>query len=370
MKDEDKKKDRLIKELIELRHRIAELKTVETERKQAQETLFRQNEYLSVLHNTTLGLINRLDKDELLEIIIKRAASLVGTKHGFIYIHNPGEKEMQLWLGIGLFKNIIGFPVKPGVGLVGNVWKTARLQVVDDYSTWSGRVPEKALDDVHYVVGTPLKSGKQVLGVIGLAHIDVRKKFGDEDVLILTRFSELASIALDNAKLYSDVRKELSERKRAERVLLKREKELKIKTSILEETNIALRVLLKRREEDKKELEEKVLSNMKELVMPYLEKLKKTSLDTKQMAYAEIIESNLSNISSQFSRNLSSKYLNLTPTEIQIANLVRNGRSTKNIADILNLSGRTVEFHRQNVRKKIGIKNIKANLRTQLLSLQ
>ncbi len=138
----------------------------------------------------------------------------------------------------------------------------------------------------------------------------------------------------------------------------------------LEEVNTALRVLLKRREEDKAELEEKVMSNMNDLVLPYIEKLKNTSLDSNQMSFVNILESNLKEIVSPFSHKLSSKYLGLTPTEIRVANLVKEGKTTKEIAEFMNSSGKTVQTHRDNIRKKIGIRHRKVNLRTYLSSLR
>jgi len=152
-------------------------------------------------------------------------------------------------------------------------------------------------------------------------------------------------------------------------MLREKEKELELKTRNLKEVNTALKVLLKRRDEDKTELEQNVLSNLRKLIFPYLEKLKKSGLNTRQNAYIRILQSNLNNIISPFSRRLSSKYLNLTPTEIQVANLVRHGRNTKKIAEILNVSTRTIEFHRGNIRKKFSIKNKKASLRSHLLSI-
>jgi PAS domain S-box-containing protein len=152
--------------------------------------------------------------------------------------------------------------------------------------------------------------------------------------------------------------------------LAKINEELEAKSNKLEEVNIALRILLKKRAEDKTELEKNMLFNVRELVLPYLDKLNKSGLLDKQRAYLDIINSNLNDIVSPFLYVLSSKFLILTPTEIQIANFIKHGKSTKEIAEVLNLSNKTVETHRKNIRKKIGIKNIKGNLRTHLLSVQ
>jgi len=165
------------------------------------------------------------------------------------------------------------------------------------------------------------------------------------------------------------IARDITRRKRAEDDLKKREKELEAKSRNLEEVNIALKVLLKRREDDRTELEEKVLANVKELVEPYIEKLKKTGLNSDQQAYATIIETHLNDIISPFLRNLTSKYTNLTPREIQIATLIREGKTTKEIADILNSSQGAIDFHRNNIRHKLGLKKKNANLRSYLLSL-
>lgn len=146
--------------------------------------------------------------------------------------------------------------------------------------------------------------------------------------------------------------------------------ELRLKSESLEEMNTALKVLLKKREEDKNELEEKVIYNIKEMVQPFMEKLGRTHLDKRQRTFLEILESNLDDIVSPFAKKLSTRYLNLTPSEIQIADLVKHGKTTKEIAELLILSTRTIESHRDSIRKKLGIKNQKANLRTHLMSYE
>jgi len=162
---------------------------------------------------------------------------------------------------------------------------------------------------------------------------------------------------------------DITERKMAEEVLKKREQELQLKSQSLEEANTALKVLLKHREEDKATLEEQVLANVKKLVLPYLEKLKGPRLDTSQRLHIEIIEAHLNDIVSPFLRNLSSAYLSLTPREIEVATLVKEGKTTKEITKLLNISTTAVDFHRKNLRSKFGIKSKKANLRSFLTSL-
>jgi len=144
---------------------------------------------------------------------------------------------------------------------------------------------------------------------------------------------------------------------------------LKIKASDLEELNAALNVLLNKRQEDKEKLEDGILSNVRTLIEPYIVKLKKSKLLQNQKTLLNILESNLTEIVSPFTRKLSSKYLNLSPTEIQVANLVKHGKTNKEIAEISGVTKRTIEFHRENIRKKLGLTSRKTNLKTYLMSL-
>jgi PAS domain S-box-containing protein len=489
-------------------------------------------EQLTVLHETSLGLIDRLDKEELLEAILHRAARLSGTENGFIYLLEPGESEMQMRVGMGFFKGQLGRWVKPGEGMGGRVWETKQPLLVDDYRFWKDRIDDQSLDALHSVVGIPLKDRKRFHGVIGLASVDPQKKFQEEDLAVLGQFAKLALVALDKARLYTAVRRELADRKktegtlreneeryrlllksspdpivvynmkgeatyvnpafeqtfnfsseevlgqpidfvpeeswpetkkriermlsgntihlfetkrrtkdgrvldvqisstiyknrdgkqagnivilrdisiqkqvekelkkyhdqledmveartaelakintqlkqevedrkRAEKALRKRDVEQKAQSHHLEEVNTALKVLLKQREDDKKEIGEHVLSNVKGLISPYLERLKRSRMTTNQQTLIDILESNLNNIISPFISKLSSKYFNFTSMEIKISNLVKEGKTNKEIAELLYLSKNTVLFHRYNIRSKLNLKNKKINLRSHLLS--
>ena len=161
----------------------------------------------------------------------------------------------------------------------------------------------------------------------------------------------------------------ISERKEAKEALKERTIRLEIEKKSLAELNTAMKVLLEKREADKSKLEEYVLANVKQLIEPYFEKIKKTKLNDQQKTFLRIIESNLNEIISPFTKEVSLDYFNLTSTEIQIAKQIRQGDTTKKIATFMNISPRTVETHRKNIRRKIGLEGKKANLRSHLLSI-
>jgi PAS domain S-box-containing protein len=487
----------------------------------------RQHASLAALHETALGLLDKIDTEELLETIIERAADLTGTVHGYIYLLDAARHVMQMRVGKGFFAKQRGRCVRLGEGIGGGVWQAEAPVLVPDYRTWPGRIDDPSLDSLRSIIGIPLKSDRQVRGVIGLAHVRAEKRFDQEDVVVLERFAALALLALEKASLYSKLTTELAERKKAEarirqserryrsflesspdpivvydmqgvatyvnpafeqtfgfsrhellgkqidfvpdvcwpetkaaihrmlsgkkitmfetkrlardgRILdvqisstlfqdpngqptgnivtlrdisarkkaeealqqyhdqleelvqertaelaeanrrLKQQIEerkraesaLRAQSDHLEEVNTALRVLLKKREEDKHEMQENVLSNVKELVSPYLVRLKRGRLEPHQQTLLEILQSNLENIISPFISKLSSRYLNFTPAEIRVANLIKEGKTNKEIAELLLISKNTVLFHRYNIRTKLGLKRKKINLRTHLLSYE
>ncbi|MBN1380952.1 MAG: response regulator [Deltaproteobacteria bacterium] len=159
------------------------------------------------------------------------------------------------------------------------------------------------------------------------------------------------------------------ELERLQRELKKKNDELQRYAQRLEELNVALKVLLVKKEEDTLELEEKISLNIKRLLLPNVELLKKRIKDKECHVLLDMIELNLKEITSTFSQKLSSKFIGLTPTEIKVANLVKEGKQIKEIAEILSVSRYAVELHRFNIRKKLGLKSRKINLQSYLASI-
>jgi len=162
---------------------------------------------------------------------------------------------------------------------------------------------------------------------------------------------------------------EITALKLTEEALKKSQEELLEQKQSLEETNIAMKVLLKQREEDKLDLEKKVLTNVKDLVLPYVEKLKHPRLKPRDRTLVDIIDAHLQDIISPLLQRFTHAKILLTPQEMQVAALVKDGKTSKEIADVLNVSETTINFHRKNLRIKFGLTNQRTNLRSYLLSI-
>ena len=171
------------------------------------ETLTRRNGELAALHRTTLGLLDRLDVNDLLETIVDSARSLLGTPHGYLYLVDEDSEALRLRVRLGFFEQSTGVAMRRGEGLAGRVWEAGRSLAVEDYATWSGRLPEFAAQQPRAVLGVPLRSGGAILGVLGLAYEEPDRTFGPAEIALLERFAQLASLSLQNARLYDDMRR-------------------------------------------------------------------------------------------------------------------------------------------------------------------
>jgi hypothetical protein len=185
------------------------------------------------LCDTVIHLNSQYDVDELMELVITRAAGAVNAEHGFFYQYDPDAKILELKGALGIFSEHIGYQVEQGVGLTGKVLQTGRPMAVNDYQSWKGRHPDPRWNPIQAITAVPLTFEGRIMGEIGLVHIEAGRKFGDADMVILTRFAALANTALTNITLSVQAQQELDERKRVE-------KELQRKNDQLQETYIAI----------------------------------------------------------------------------------------------------------------------------------
>lgn len=168
------------------------------------------------------------------------------------------------------------------------------------------------------------------------------------------------------AKLNRDLTVDIAERKKVERELRAREKDLQQRTVKLKAFNITLRTLLEQRESDRKEIEQRIMINIDDLIMPCVERLKGIALPKPAHLLVQNIQENLRALTSPFMSDMKAK-AHLTPTELQIADYIKKGKSSKQIGAVMRLSPGTVDFHRNQIRKKINIRGKKISLYAYLL---
>lgn len=170
-------------------------------------------------------------------------------------------------------------------------------------------------------------------------------------------------VAPDGEKKYiGAVLRDITLRKKAEEALELRNREI-------EDANVSLKVLLRQVSEAREELEERINANIKSLIMPNLSDLILTLEGRPEQMYAVAVRDSINRITSSFAAQLETQEFSFTPREMQVVNYIRHGRSNKDVARLLGVSIRTVEYYRDNIRKKLGLKNRKVNLQSYVASL-
>ena len=163
--------------------------------------------YLRTLDETALALLDRQGQDQLLETILARATALLGTPHGFLYLAEPDDAVLVVRYGVGLYADLVGFRLPVDLGLAGHVFQTAKPLAIDDYDRWSGRSMDLPSRTFGSVVGVPLSTAGRVVGVLGLSSGATERRWGPREIGTLTSFAQLASIALDNARLVDEAQR-------------------------------------------------------------------------------------------------------------------------------------------------------------------
>jgi PAS domain S-box-containing protein len=189
-----------------------------------------------------------------------------------------------------------------------------------------------------------------------------RRKIVRLDSTLLDVETAVTPIVFDGKPCALRVNRDITPRVQAEEALLEKDREISLQLKKIEKLNAALTTLLEHREQESQRNLETVRATLEKLVLPYLENLKATRLDEDQQILTEVMESNLTNIASSFARQLDSWKMKLTPTEIQVADLLRLGKRTKEVAALLKVSPSAIAFHRNNIRAKLGLTRTPKNL--------
>ena len=180
------------------------------------EIIRRQKNYLSTLHELALGLVSHLEMDQLIRSIISSACRLLNVNDGVFCQWDGKSDYIEVKLGKGVYSEIIGYSVAAGEGMVGKIWSTGNPMLINNYQQWEGRHPDKIWAPVTAIIGVPIKVDLKVVGVLGVLSAEKGFRFDENDLEIIKRLGELASIAWQNTQMYSQLSDQLEARRRAE----------------------------------------------------------------------------------------------------------------------------------------------------------
>ncbi|MGA3113445.1 MAG: PAS domain S-box protein [Syntrophobacteraceae bacterium] len=429
---EDLTKEQLINDLIELRRRISELERIEKDKKRYEEELnrvramfeglfeFAPDAILVVNHDGRIIRVNKqterlfgYPRNELLdtpiEILLPERFREEHKEHRRKYLAGPHVRpmgrELQLY---GRRKDGSEFHVAVALGPLQIEQDLFVLAVVRDFTEFKkseeGRLREKTISDatidnlpgifclideqgkvlrwnknleqasgysaleisrmrfLDFFAGQDKETMVRSIAVLTNGHTSVEADLTSKDGSKTAYFFTESRIDIAQAQWLVGIGVDITERKRMELAL-------RDNAANLNEVNSALKALLRQRDEDRKEFEEAVLLNVKNLVFPYFEKLRGSHLENNQKTWLDILETQLKEITSTFTRKLTFQQMNLTPTEIRVAALVRDGKTTKEIAETLGSSEKSISVHRNHIRGKLGLHGKRANLEAYLASL-
>ena len=179
--------------------------------------LARQKRLLESLHQMSVELISKRDIQELLRTLLHRSAETLGAPVGFLEMLNEQKTgmEMQHYFGDNFFVPP-SYLLQPGQGLVGQVWETGKVLLIDDYQRWDDRLRYPGFEAIRAIVCMPIFCGTEIAGAVTLCHTDPALRFDDTDIAALEQFSALASVALENARLFETAAQELQQRRESE----------------------------------------------------------------------------------------------------------------------------------------------------------
>jgi hypothetical protein len=331
----------------------------------AHEKVKQKNRELELISRSCIAINSTLEPARVLGNILEAVRNLFGVVGSSIWLIDRQSGEVVCRQAAGFQRNAVkGWRLAPGEGIAGWVCAHGKSVVVTDTREEPrhfSKVGEKIKVELRAIISVPMRVKGSLIGTLQVVDRQAGR-FQPSHRRLLEALAGAAAIAIENARLFEQANREIAQRKRME-------KQLTDKSVALEEVNTALNVLLKTRQQDLIQMQDQIVAHVKDLVLPFLEKLRQSRLDHQQAAYVEIIQANIAGIVSPFLRQIPLPFFDLTPMEIQVADLVRKGKSTKEIAQILNASVKTIEAHRNRLRRKLGLTHQRVQLRDYLMTV-
>lgn len=327
--------------------------------------------------------------DRLVRKLVDTALEYGGAEAGAVCRTDDGQVRLEAWKGFGAEEvslcgsSVLSEETRLPVAMIHYVARTGSLIQYNHGET--PVVYDPYFDDFGCgsAICIPSMVQSRQCGILYLENRTLDHLFDGRRLRVLKTLASQMAGAMENTRLYESLKdqaeklqmvnrvlkNEVTDRRAKEAALKEKERELKESGEKLSEANISLKQMLSKSDENMSEIQENMMRNVDDLILPYIERLKGTHLTKAQENLVEMLGKNIEDILSPFARNINAGYFRLTPAEIQTAQLVRSGKTTKEIADLLNLSPRTIDAYRDSIREKLGLKKSGVNLKVYLMQM-
>ena len=150
--------------------------------------------------------------------------------------------------------------------------------------------------------------------------------------------------------------------------LLRHKSELEKVNKELLETNTAISILARNIDKNRQETENTIVKTISSSIMPIIEDLRKTNTVGSIHSGLDILATHVQKLSCDLIGDMNIMAC-LTPTEVRVATMIKNGLTSQDIAEKLYITLHTTKTHRRNIRKKLNVQNSSINLASYLRSL-
>lgn len=292
-----------------------------------------------------------------------------GPKNGIAWKHkqleSPTDRDRILQLILETMPAGLLIQQKPGrIALVNQ-----RFAKMMGYQT--DQLAGKALNDIVYLEdqnNVSRNADRAIAGKTAPAHFTFRVVTKDKKMKNLR--AEAFHAPWHDCPILIWYLYDISQDKLSEEIWMDKESVLSKQKKEIQNLNAALKVLIDHQENEKKDQNHNLVISLKKMIFPYLDKIKTGKIDNASRTYLSMIEFNLKDLISSLPDSPANQMQNLTFAETQVADLIRQGKTTKEIAAMLNVSTAAISFHRHNLRKKMGLRKKKTTLRSHLQSLK
>ncbi len=185
--------------------------------------------HLQVLRAVTEAVSRSLDLNEVLQKSLAALTHVTGHEIASLHLISPDGQSLLLRGDRGLSDELrrVNLELPMGEGLIGRVALSGRGRRVDDAGREADLLPTAQMavskDGIRGFVCVPIRARHRILGTLSLGR-QTEDTFTDEEMALLECVADQIGLALDNARLYGEIHRQLDDLRRAQNEVVKAER--------------------------------------------------------------------------------------------------------------------------------------------------